>query len=91
MNHEELHDLMSDTLKQLKSGKISVSAAREIFKGSNTLIQNCRNEIVMNQLGVSVSIPLMDVKKIDAGKKIKKLPQEATEEAVDKVRKKIGH
>lgn len=89
LNHEKLHDLMSDTLIKLKNGKIDVSTAREIFKGSNTIIQNCRNEIVMNQMGIGTSIPLMGMKALEASKKIKKAPVPATEEEISKIRRRI--
>lgn len=63
MNHVQLHNELSDTFKKLKSGKIELKLAKEIFNGAGKPIQNCKNEIIVASFGIPVEIPLMEINK----------------------------
>lgn len=73
MNHVQLHDLLSKTLIALESRKMKPADAKEIFNGAGKLIANCKNEIVISQMGYSLDIPLMDIKKVNVPKSLDNL------------------
>lgn len=70
MNHIELHDQMSDILKDLVDGKAKPQFAREYFNGAGKLIANCKNELIAVNMGAKIDIPLLQITADESGKLI---------------------
>lgn len=68
MNHIQLHRLLSETLLELKKGKIEPQMAKTIFNGAGKIIQNARNEIIAANMGVPIEIPLLGISKRESVK-----------------------
>lgn len=68
MNHIQLHNLLSETLTQLKKGTIDPQLAKQIFNGSGKLIQNCRNELIAAHMGIAIEVPLLEISKKESVK-----------------------
>jgi len=89
MNHVELHEVLSKTLKDLQSQRINLEEADAIFKGSSKLISNCKNEIKVIELGFDVDVPLMGITKDQVKEKFAQDKESNNEGAIDRIRKKI--
>jgi hypothetical protein len=89
MNHVELHEVLSKTLKDLQSQKVNIEEADAIFKGSSKLISNCKNEIKVIELGFDVDVPLMGITKAQVKEKFAQDKESNNEVAIDRIRKKI--
>lgn len=70
MDHIELHDELSQVLKDLKEGKTKSQFAREYFNGAGKLIANCKNELIAVSMGAKVDVPLLGLKADDTGQLI---------------------
>jgi hypothetical protein len=89
MNHVELHEVLSKTLKDLQSQRVNVEEADAIFKGSSKLISNCKNEIKVIELGFDVDVPLMGITKDQVKEKFARDEEGSNEKKMDEIRKKI--
>lgn len=70
MNHIELHNQMSDVLKDLLDGKAKPQFAREYFNGAGKLIANCKNELIAVNMGAKIDIPLLGISADESGRLI---------------------
>jgi hypothetical protein len=70
MDHVQLHDQMSQILKDLVDGKAKPQFAREYFNGAGKLIANCKNELIAINMGAKIEVPLLNLSANDAGQLI---------------------
>ena len=73
MNHKELHKMLSEDFKNLRSGKLSPQKAREIFNGAGKIINNCKNELQAIAMGLNVDVPLLGIKQAQVEKNRKEI------------------
>jgi hypothetical protein len=63
MKHTELHEELSKIFTELRTKKIEVKQAKELFNGASKILSNCKNELQAIQMGFKVDVPLLGIKK----------------------------
>lgn len=67
MNHVELHNNLSNVLKDLMEGNAKPQFARECFNGAGKLIANCKNELIAVSMGAKIDVPLLEISADESG------------------------